>query len=134
VLLWTIACNSALGQLVVDGGICLVAGKTRWEFRFRALRENSWKSTPIEGVAGNLVIQQERPSNETVAKSRQSGCSMPSFALPASPIFGRLPPRGEAGLATYGQRKAVGCILMGIQDQKMEILGRLRSKNYEIEG
>src|ERR1035441_5154201 len=34
-----------------------------------ALRENSWKSTPIEGVAGNLVIQQERPPNETVAKS-----------------------------------------------------------------
>ena len=28
-----------------------------------ALRENSWKSTPIEGVAGNLVIQQERLPN-----------------------------------------------------------------------
>src|ERR1019366_1580209 len=38
-------------------------------FLFWALRENSWKSTPIEGVAGNLVIQQERPPNETVAKS-----------------------------------------------------------------
>src|ERR1022692_4597841 len=36
---------------------------------FRALRENSWKSTPIEGAAGSLVIQQERPPNETVAKS-----------------------------------------------------------------
>ena len=35
---------------------------------FPALRENSWKSTPIEGVAGNLMIQQERPSYETVAK------------------------------------------------------------------
>jgi hypothetical protein len=34
-----------------------------------ALRRNSWKSTPIEGVAGNLVIQQERPPSETVAKS-----------------------------------------------------------------
>ena len=34
-----------------------------------ALRENSWKSTPIEGVAGNLVIQQERLPSETVAKS-----------------------------------------------------------------
>src|SRR5450759_520454 len=36
---------------------------------FSALRRNSWKSTPIEGVAGNLVIQQERPPSETVAKS-----------------------------------------------------------------
>ena len=36
---------------------------------FSALRENSWKSTPIEGVAGNLVIQQERPPNEAEAKS-----------------------------------------------------------------
>jgi len=35
----------------------------------QALRENSWKSTPIEGVAGNLVIQQERLPSETVAKS-----------------------------------------------------------------
>src|ERR1039457_1819362 len=37
--------------------------------QYPALRRNSWKSTPIEGVAGNLVIQQERPPNETVAKS-----------------------------------------------------------------
>jgi hypothetical protein len=60
-----------------------------------ALRENSWKSTPIEGVAGNLVIQQERLPSETVAKSPSIRLSQPSFALLAAPIFGRLPPSGR---------------------------------------
>src|ERR1039458_2253602 len=33
---------------------------------FGALSRNSWKFTPIEGVAGNSVIQQDRPPSKTV--------------------------------------------------------------------
>jgi hypothetical protein len=50
-----------------------------------ALRENSWKATPIEDVAGNPVIQQERPPNETVAKS-PSIRLFSAFVLP-SPLL-----------------------------------------------
>jgi hypothetical protein len=66
-----------------------------------ALRRNSWKSTPIEEVAGNVVIQQERPPSETVAKSPSIRLFRAFVARLASPTFGRLLPRGEASLATY---------------------------------
>ena len=66
---------------------------------FRALRENSWKSTPIEGVAGNLVIQQERPPNETVAKS-PSIRLFSAFVCP--PRFSDLRPPPTSGRGRFG--------------------------------
>ena len=64
-----------------------------------ALRENSWKSTPIEGVAGNLVIQQERPPNETVAK-RPSIRLFSAFVCP--PRFSDLRPPFTSGRGRFG--------------------------------
>lgn len=64
-----------------------------------ALRENSWKSTPIEGVAGNLVIQQERPPNETVAKS-PSIRLFSAFVCP--PRFSDLRPPPTSGRGRFG--------------------------------
>ena len=64
-----------------------------------ALRENSWKSTPIEGVAGNLMIQQERPPNETVAKS-PSIRLFSAFVCP--PRFSDLRPPPTSGRGRFG--------------------------------
>src|ERR1019366_3784900 len=59
------SCRQAImGQRSIGAGFHTFLRRAFW-----ALRENSWKSTPIEGVAGNLVIQQERPPNEAEAKS-----------------------------------------------------------------
>src|ERR1022692_1858713 len=71
-----------------------------------ALREDSWKSTPIEGVAGNLVIQQERPPNETVAKS-PSIRLFSAFVCPPRLSDLRPPPtsgRGRFGRPTASRR------------------------------
>src|ERR1019366_3400260 len=65
-----------------------------------ALRENSWKSTPIEGAAGSLVIQQERPPNETVAKS-PSIRLFRAFVCP--PRFSDLRPPPTSGRGRFGQ-------------------------------
>src|ERR1035441_6264318 len=68
---------------------------------FMALRDNSWKSTPIEGVAGNLVIQQERPPNETVAKS-PSVRLFSAFVCP--PRFSDLRSPFTSGRGRFGHR------------------------------
>ena len=77
----------------------MVAGDCSAPNVMTALRRNSWKSTPIEGVAGNLVIQQERPPNETVAKS-PSIRLFSAFVCP--PRFSDLRPPPTSGRGRFG--------------------------------
>src|ERR1035437_2852838 len=72
----------------------------KWPPNKLALSRNSWEATPIEGVAGNLLIRREPAPSETVAKSPSIRLLSGSVWLFASPVFDRLPHRGEAGLAT----------------------------------
>ena len=72
----------------------LPTGGASGEFSNGALRRNSWKSTPIEGVAGNLVIQQERPPSETVARSPSI---RPFSAFVCPPRFSDLRPPPTSG-------------------------------------